>query len=331
MTNNKIEGPLFYTLNVSNQTNIAQKLSFEANSTSAAILEKPDDYDVSIIRFSIPNINTPILTFKDDYFYMKMEYNGHITAAFPVVYINQNALVSVKSVWDIQNIIDMLNVTLTTCFNTLNGIITLPTSAIPYFIYDEKTCLISFNSDVRYYEASLTNPIKIYYNLPLLNILSGIGSYEVIQGGVSWYLMYPKNRIINVVSNILTIAQQAPTIDLYSSFKGLVFTTNLPIKNETTSYSYIGGNISQPFTIPILQDYLPTDLIVSTFYNNIVYNAVGSPYRQTSLVSSTHLTNMKIDVYYLDSSFNLNSITVAPNLSSSIKLMFTKKLQNKYA
>ena len=91
----------------------------------------------------------------------------------------------------------------------------------------------------------------------------------------------------NTVGNICTMTQQAPSFPLMCSFGSLVLTSNLPVVNE-----YVG----QSTRFPIIQDYVPNDLDISTFYDNIVYNAIF-PYRTTDLISETPFYSVELNAY----------------------------------
>ena len=276
--------PLYYNLNQTNTGTVTIPLEFNVN-LQVPFIKKPSDYDVSVIRFSIPNYNTPLFIFKDNYYKLTLSW-GAYTVSKNVTYINQTPLPQ-EYIYEIQAFIQMLNGTirsLVTTLNTLTGN-TLPSTELPYFSYSEVTTLISITANKNFYDSTLTTPIILSIGETLLPMLQGI---PIISVSTKLYnIAFNNYNGTNLIpdSNHETMTQQENTFANMVDFAAVVLTTNLPIQSE-----YIG----QQTTLPIIQDYLPADLNINTFHNNIVYNAIF-PYRQVRMISDVPFYSITIN------------------------------------
>lgn len=313
----------YYNLSLQNPTDASIPLKFDV-SLNIPFIKKPSDYDVSIVRFVLPNFETPLLTFSDNFYKMYMSYNGSSVNQF-IQFVSRDSNSSNRSVWDMAQIIQMLNATIGTLYTALDAIVTLPTSDMPYFTYSETSKLITFTANKNYFASSLATPIVISFNSPLLTWLFGLPSFGRIPDALGVPTVYDllvidlKNNTVS--TNYYAMTAQAPSTDILSDFDRVVITSNLPIANE-----YSGTATA----LPIIQDYTPGDLDVSTFYNKIVYNAV-TPYRQTRLIGDSAFYSIRMDCYVQNSSGTLFPMLLPPHQGANIKIMFTEHDRNNYA
>ena len=327
--------PLFYTIKVNNTTGIVQPLVFDVN-ISRPFIQKPSDYYVSVVRFKLPNYNTPLFHFIDGAYLMTMSYNS-VSTTLPVIYIPQNSIVGGRAVYEVQGFIEMLNTTIGSLYTALNGLVTLPTSNMPYFTYDEETELMTFTANKQYFLTSAALPIQIQVNQALYQMISGFPTYynDVTDKFLLWVKDYYDNTVTIGGVNYIQMVQQNSSIPQIIDFGGIILTSNMPISNEYIGSTYINPSYStqaglQEVVLPILQDYVPTDFDMSTFWQNLVYNAIV-PYRQCALISDQPFSNIRIDAYVSNNSGTMSRMNISPNGSASIKLMFTKKTESKYA
>ena len=323
---------LYYNLSLKNTTGSSVPLRFDV-ALNIPFLEKPSDYDVSVVRFVLPNFDNPFLTYSDYYILpdgthvsvndMTMSYNGNSVTQH-VAMIPRTSISGDMGIWDIQQCVQMLNATIGTLYTALNAIATLPSSDKPYFTYSETSQLISFTANKNYYASTLATPIVVSVDETLLTWIYGMPLYGRIpdsRGVPTIYDILVQDLKNNTVStNYYVMTQQAPSFDRMTDFDRIVLTTNLPIQNE-----YLGTST----TLPIIQDYCPADLNISTFYNNIVYNAVV-PYRQTRLLGDSPFYSIKFDCYTSNVAGTLAQMMLQPNNSANIKLQFIKHDRNPF-
>ena len=167
-------------------------------------------------------------------------------------------------------------------------------------------------------------------------MVAGLPAYANINNAFSAidndFILWVKDLHNNFIpaSGDLVMTQQSASVPYMIDFAGLILTSNMPTRNEYFGLNLgILSNVNQSST-PILQDFLPTQLDISDFNQNMVYNAIV-PYRQVSIQSDVSFNNITINALKVDSSGVPTPINLAPKGFSSIKLMFTKKVGNKYA
>ena len=324
---------LYYNLKLLNTTNTSIPIRFDQQ-LNIPFIQNPNDWDVSIIRFDLPNFETPIMSFDTSILYnMTMTYNGH-SVTQSLTYVKRTSITNDTFIYDIFQMMEMLNNQIGLLYTALNGIITLPTSDMPFFEYNPVTQLISITGLTANFASSLTLPITLSFDNALMTWLYGMPFYGTLPDSNNtpqlYTILFIDYKINTVNTNYLKMTQQAPSFDNYSSgLSSVVITTNLPIQNE-----FIGGST----VMPIIQDFVPSDKTVTTYYNRIVYNAIV-PYRQVSLVSNSAFYNIKMDCYTASIGLNIEKqpdiiytpMYVPSGGNASIKLMFTKKSHNKYA
>lgn len=308
----QINDSVYYNAVTTNTSTESKVIQFEAN-LAVPFLEKPSDYNLNVSRFIIPGQNIPMFLFHANTYLFTMTYQT-FTASQYVVYDPRSTDITNNPVYEMQHWIDMLNTALAYVYFTLNALVTLPTVSPPYFIYNTTTEMISLIA-LKTYASTDPDPVKLFANTSLYQKLGG---FPVIETGIAtkefqFYITDTYNNTYATTS--FEMAQQAPSIDSLIDFTSLVFTTNIPIRNE-----YLGTDI----TFPILTDYNPGDVSLKTLNNDIVYNSIF-PYRQTQLLSDTPLQSFNINVWWSDPTGKLYPMTMPTNKSANLKLMFLKK------
>jgi len=328
------DGPLYYTIQTNNTGVTSTNLSLDIT-LNQPILHKASEWDVSVIRFVVPNYNTPIFTFQDNTYQMKLSYNGVSTTLY-VPYIQFNVSTTFRGVYEIQDFIAMLNNALKLIVTQLNGLISLPvgaTTTIPYFSYSETTTLLSFTADKTLYasDGTVALPITLSYNGALFQKIHGLQVYVDVN-----YInqLVQNNENGNTSGNNYIMTSQQPLFQQLTDFASIVFTSNLPTQNEYIGYNtntaQITGSQTQQIALPVLSDYSPTGFTISNFHEPIVYNAVV-PYRQTQLRGNNTINNIHINAFIVNNAGTFIPVQLPPSGNANIKLMFTKKATNKYA
>jgi len=325
--------PLYYNLVLNNGSNTSIPLKFDQQLT-VPFIQNPQEWDVSVVRFKLPNYETPIMEYVPGTSYnMTMSYNTH-SVTQQVVYVPRTSIPGDTHIYDIFQMMEMLNNQIDLLYTALNGIVHLPTTDMPFFEYDPVTKLISITGLAANFESTISLPITISVDNALMTWLYGLPIYGSLPDSQKipqlYTLLFIDYETNTVNTNYLKMTQQAPSFDNYSSgLNGIVLTTNLPIANE-----YSGSST----TMPIIQDYVPSDKDITTYYNNIVYNAIV-PYRQVSMISNSAIYSIKMDCYTTSTGTDaigngvqiFTPMQVPSGGNATIKLMFTLKKQNKFA
>jgi hypothetical protein len=289
---------------------------------------------------------------------MALEYSGHYIYQ-AVKYEPVRTNLSNKYIFEIQSFITMLNLTIKELYKTYNnayGVVL--TGACPFFSYDDETCLISFtaisnlhtnypSNSLLFPTNSLLNPINIYVNVNLLAFIEGLPVfYDSTKTYPYKILVFDTGYNLITINNVQNykMTQQDSSFESMSNFVGLSFTSNIMTQNEYVSQqiqleprngdvlinnqSAVQGSSFIPSNI--LQDYVMEDLTIDHFHNYAIWNAY-TPYRQSEIISDGEIYSIHIDVRYTTIEGTQHEIKVAPNQAAQIKLMFTKRIKNKYA
>lgn len=191
---------------------------------------------------------------------------------------------------------------------------------LPYFTYSEINQLISFTANENYYLNTLSNPIRLSINTTLLTYLQGF-TIHVDSSLLSSYIILVMNTNNNITAQYVKMTQAGFYFSNWLDFDSIIITTNLPIANE-----YQGSATA----LPILSDFVPSNVTISNFHDPIIYNPV-TPFRQYPLISDSPIYDIKCYCYLSTTNGELRQIFVGPGRSANIKLMFTPKKTNKYA
>lgn len=302
---------LYYNLEAKNTTNESAPLRLYKN-LNVPLLHNPSQYQLSVIRFVLPNYDTPIFKFLDNTYKITMAYTTFSVTEFVVF---EPRTINNKNVFEIQHFIDMLNTTIKTAWTNLSLLVTLPSSDLPYFAYDNVSHLISFVALIAAYDNTLTNPITLSINNILFKMLQGLPVTTIGVPDTEYKLLVQRAGYNINPTGYYQMIQQAPSFENICDFQSIVLTTSIPIENE-----YIGSDIG----IPILTDYCPSDLTIETFHNKIVYNTIV-PYRQANIRSTNPLYVIEVKCYWKNVNGELIELFIPPNDTANVKLMFIKK------
>jgi hypothetical protein len=227
--------PKWFNIAVSNDTQGSVPLKMTQDLTTF-LIERPEDYDASIVRFDIPNYASPLFKFQTGFYYMSMSYNGH-SVTLPVA---KDPIVLVRDyIYAWQSYIYMVNDCLQALWTALNALIVLPSTVVPFFAYNESSRLTSLIVDKSAYLATLPIPIKISVNDSFLTKIGGfpMGFNGQPSTGTNTPLQFLildlklNTSVINGVTSI-TMTQQDQSFDNIIDLTSVVITTNLPIVKE---------------------------------------------------------------------------------------------------
>ena len=76
-------------LNVNTDTINRTAFQFDANRVQA-VLDKPTDYQLGVVRFSVPTNSIPLMNFRADFYKIGIEFNGTIKEKFVEFIPNSN-------------------------------------------------------------------------------------------------------------------------------------------------------------------------------------------------------------------------------------------------
>lgn len=319
-------------------------------------LNRPQDYDVSIVRFSISGYEiplqiAPIVKNQPDInkttYAFTLSYNG-TSISKNVTYVQQNDISPIPvspvgelqdnnagyyNIYDYQSLLDMFNTTLNDIFIEFGP--TFATAFPPFFVFDPVTSLISLytnNASIPSYDVNVVQHIDIYFNDALTQLFRGF-QYNNISLGVNQF--YITNRqftnivIVNAISYINT-SQQFVALGGWSSLQSIQLLTQMPINYEgappVNNTGINGTNRYQnSYSIAILNDYIP-DLLESAgnFNTKFIYNA-DFVYRWFNIMSANPLKQFDLQLYWFDNNGQSYPILLQSGQTCTFKFMFKKK------
>jgi len=328
-----------------------------------AILDDPELWHLSVIRFHLDTPNLPLMLFpvqvgqsniNKSVFSVTLSYNGNdyqqylnfspmnVSATLPQPPLtNQDFSTGYYDIYSYTYFINILNNALASAVTGLNALGALPTTVAPYFEWDPNTLRAILNADITGYDLSLATPIKIYFNSPLFTLFS---SFDAFYYGVD--VINGKNYQFNVRNiqngniysgsggvNYLQCYQEYATLgNLANPVDSIVFvTTQIPVTPSIQSKPAIFNSSLNESQINTNQKTLSvlTDLQVGLDLGfetkpSIIYNPTAE-YRLISLQSNQPLKSYDISVYWKDSASNFYPFYLSAGSASSIKIMFRKK------
>lgn len=349
-TTNKI----FYNMTLLNPTSQNIPMSFNENLQSFILLEKPSNYELSIVRFSLSMFDVPLFTYQPNQQKITMAFGIYKYGEF-VPFISR-ANVPIGSpyyygIYEVTQYMQMLNQAIQDCCDMLDAQYYLATSSHlsivtstipnpsynplqpitpsnlefiqtfdkPYFTYDKVNQLISAYANKTFYEDTVTNGYTLSINEILFTKIQGLDIIDTGIAGEEFNILF-HNNFNNVVGNIIENKQQSFNMNTFSDFKSVRIMSNL---NTQLEYEKAGAGQN------VLADYIPLAMSVRTFHDNLIYNSIV-PYRQVQVKTDLQFNSLSLDCYRTDSNNNSILLQLPPNASSSIKLMFQLKRTSKY-
>jgi hypothetical protein len=338
---------IYYNVLFKNNSDEMQDAYF-TETRSNPILSRPNEYHMSIIRFSIPTFGVPLFVWplnpdrtpNNTYYYFFFKYKNFQY----ISYVNFKSWVGsndLPSVFCVQNFLDMCNEALFIGHDYMvTNVPGYPGTNPPYLMFEPSTQLLSLVADKGY--TTILNPgpgeFPIYldanYQLhtffesiphaKILDIASGDSIRFVIEntGDNEIVLKSPINPS-NLYASVdgYKMTGEYHVVQNWSSLKSIIITSiNLKTKEELIQNQF---TINQNSSLQILTDFEPHATSLSEIRAWQNYNA--NIYRKVDLTSSSEIKNIDIQIYWSDKDNNIYRLKIPPTYYFSIKLLFVKK------
>jgi len=324
------------------------------------ILSRPSDYYMTIVRFSIPTQNIPIMygqiqpypniDLNKTIYSVTLTQGANSSGQTFIEFVTQNPnaqpsapltashptvdVTSYYYIYEYTQFLSMINTALATAFAALPG--TPMGSLAPYFIFDGER--ISLVAQTAYYDQALMSPINIYVNYYLLTYLDGIATnfYGVgLANGLD-----AKFLVRNDLNNFYNPPYLAPAVPPayyimtqnytalidWNCFKSLSLVTNLmPVKQEfiPSSMPNEGFNLGVVNSRGQLKDFEP--ILNNNENRTVVQYFPTGPYQLINMNSDEPLTKIDVNIFWSDQFGNIYPLDIPFNQLVTIKLLFIKK------
>lgn len=333
--------------------------SYIANKTQP-IINNPQDYYMTIIQFSIPLNQCPILICpvlttlgNTNITPMKIgirDFTANIIYEQPLIWVPEltyeTPIVQTGSasqnispyyyMYEYETLINMFNTALNLAFiaynaaNPGNPHIAFP---CPLFVYDANTQLISLIAHSSWTTTSPLNQV-ICVNNDSFNFLDAFpttmhskinDTYNYDNCFTIFYNGlngFPTNNYPTAPTYIKMI-QNYDQMHMWNSLRKLIITSgSLPINNEQSPILN-DANPDQYNTIPIVADFLPNASVAGDTRETAFYSA--DQFRLIDLSSNMPLNKIQFEIFWADKQNNLLPLKISKFQEVTMKLCFVKK------
>jgi len=288
------------------------------------IVNKPSDYDLAVVRFSIPSQNIPIFLWKENEFKITFSYlNFNFTTTLQYIPNSPGGLYDYygSSIWNYQDFIDIINVALLASFNAFvagtPAFANKPTQS-PYMIFNSETQLCSLIAQ-NDFDTTYTNPVYIYFNRGLINFFPALQNFDQNEDiKTSWIRV--KNNFNNIIVKgaftYYEVKEEYSTLFLWSDLQKIILETDtIPVSSEL-----LGTQENK--TRRVITDFEP---ISQNNDRSVIQYFPQGPLRFYDLISNYPLKNMNLYIRWetkggLSFPIYLNEYDIA-----TVKLYFKKK------
>lgn len=334
---------IYFNVSVKSNNDLPSTIATYDATRTRNVIDKADDYYLSVVRFQVPAFYVPLLIFQPSeadptrgIYSITMERNAQIEQ-INLEYIEDTTSVVTDDdyywVHSYVNLARMVTAALAEAFALFSGAANIPVGAVaPFVTFNPTTKRFSLWADFTYSQDPTVsaNPINIYFNYYLWTLLNAFP--HVDQRTTNTFSADGEDiqiTIIDLENNIsqsndpsdttlyYVMEQEYVTLYNWNPYKKLVMVTNLlPTQSE-----YI--NASGDGTLKILTDFIPfNDIndVRSTFQY-----FPSAQYRLIDLLSSEPIRNIGLQVYWQDINDQLWPIELPPYSEITVKLAFVRK------
>ena len=317
-------------------------------SRNSAIIEKPGEWQASVVRFDVSTNSIPVAVIKQTGFPLGAATDCFVTLTYMGIDYTQNVLLTKSQtenfnfVYSYQHWLDNINTAFATAFAAIPG--PPANQGPPIFVLDDPTSLIRMyvTSD---YLMTLPNPITISVNDKVYRYLQGFQAFFNGNNTVNFkdYDLYvlPNNTFalpaagarssypVSVASAnyLYYCSQEKPNLGSWNPVRSLVISSELlPLRPEFVQAN-INNNIAYGLTgnyRPILTDFIQ-DQSSNPASRGVTVYLPTAEYRMIDLFGDNALYNIDMQISWTDFEGNIYPIMLAPGETFGVKLMFRRR------
>lgn len=309
---------IYYNVNISNQTDAPINASFSETRT-ASILDNSSDYQLSIIRFSVPVKNIPLMILPPSLNYsITYSFDGLDATTYIAWIPNSNNPQKQYYIYNPQEFIDAVNSALSNGFDSIKVLKpAFPATIAPYFVIDGD--LVNFCA-----QTTMTN--QLYFNKLLKNMFATLNFIENYNGNETnpkYYQIVIKDNGNNTLPTAppqYKMISSSSILPLWSDFKALIMATSMPVNSELVGAQ---NNIKRIVLTDFEADI--TDKTPLRYYPQ-------GPLRYYDMISKIPLMTVDLGLYWESSrTGSIYPIILEKGDNCTIKIMFEhKKTRNDY-
>lgn len=309
---------IYYNIRINAQLLNKEPATFNINRVQP-VLDNPSDYEISVVRYSLPLTSVPLIVFKDNKWSLSLKIGTNEYTEF-LQWIPNTDVFDFRYIYIVQDLIDMMNVALSTAFTNLSGANTITSTAPPFFSFSSVTNLITLHVPQSY----LADGIFVYSNASLYYKMNTFQDYyeNYAEDSQLNYRFVIKDLFNNNVTydgiDYYTSTQQYATIGAMSDLKGILFETNsIPVARQLDGAQ---KNITQN----LLTDFEPQQSN-KWFGGGLLQYFPRGPIRFIDLLSTHPLNRIDLVIKWTSKDNETYPYYLQGEQSATIKIMFRKK------
>ena len=289
------------------------------------ILNKPSDYELAVVRFSIPSQSIPIFIWRENAFKVTISYlNFDFSTTLqhiPNTPVGSPFDFYGPSIWNYADLIDSINVGLLASFNAFvagtPAFTGKPTTA-PYMIFNAETQLCSLIAE-QAYDTTIANPVYIYFNRNMINIFPALQNFDTDDGDKAAWIRVKFNFNNSFVESGITyyeVKEEYTTLALWNDLQKILLETDaIPVRQEL-----LGTQTNK--LRKIITDFEPLSSINDR--SQIQYFPQG-PLRFYDLISDYPLRDMNLNIRWETKDGRTFPLYLNEYDNATVKLYFKAK------
>lgn len=352
MINQKLtnqENHIYYDISFYNDKTIPIEAKINEN-RNQQLIDNPNNYYLSVIRFLIPTAYIPIFIWPEDdiaknntannNFYSITIRRAGVDYQQFLTYVPQNNLTSFnpefRFVYSYQQFIDAINVAFNQAFISAGGSATKPI----YMTYNSDSGIISIIAEYPYanalgeYEIYMNNNLYSFFNNFKVktfgyNNASGKDVLIYIENqGDNDYASHPPNYPISTTLNSYKIDQEFNSLYNWYDVRSIILQSNsIPVAHEFINVQNTTTPNSSSSSLNILTDFEPQIESGNNRSNVRSYLQYVPPgeYRLIDLKSNSPIYKTDIQISFITSDQKIYPLKIFPGEYVSIKILFRNK------
>lgn len=337
-TGSRRDDHVYYNVVITNTTPMGQPATY-TDIRNDPIVNNIEDYHLSVIKFTIPTSQLPIIqtfptgttaTNQTTGYSVTLVGTGGTASQQFLTYIPIDNMKQ-SYIYSYQTVVDMVNVAFLASATAIGA---TAGNDYPYMAFDSSSQLFSIFFPTVYIVQGVqiwfnTNTSFLFPSFPY-QFYNNPTSISFAQNGEYAQLKIQDNKNPNAVSPATSgytqIIQEFPsTISMYQP-RSLRFLCGL-VPTKAESLPVAGGNASpnNSNSQPILTDFdLPLSNSIAEIKPFVQYYPKG-PYRLIDFSSQGPINRFDLTIYWVDEVGNLYPLYLDPNQSATIKFLFQRK------
>lgn len=302
------------------------------------LLERPQEWVGSVVRFSVPSQEIPLL-YMDPYQSFIISLQAGPTVLTEIVGYTPRSGTADRLIYDYDHLVQLINSTLLLLYNRAVAAGWPGLTSAPIIIFNPSTRLFRLKVQSAAYSPekafdpvnTALSGVKIWFNSFLYSLFCSLPNYynglatNLTTGQTRWMLVEDQGD--NVAGGFTTMTQQTSCLSLWNQISRLVLTTNsMPVGPEwvSTKLSTVSSSGDRPLGSLTISDFLIGASESPTNSSDIVYIPSGQ-FRYFNMLGSSPLRRIDMQFFWAGPDGNMFPVTIPVGQQMSIKIMFVRR------